>query len=144
MSGILPVVRPVQADTPTVHLTGLHAELRDTIRGYEAALESGAADDDAVMREFLELHRRHHPELDRIMAAHGLEPKESGGASAGAADLSGEGRALPRIIERERRLSEAYGQRLSEGNPDDVIEVLERQQDELTALIDRHEASRGA
>ena len=147
-STILPVIQPVEADLHPESLAKLHTAIVDAKHGDKSfgdRAEPGVA---PMLAEFRAMHDRHERELATAMARHAHPPDEHGsftsyihGGLAWLRDKFGgvDRDAAPQILDGERHVIEAYNDALRRGQPRDVIELLQKQREELGALVAQHD-----
>ena len=132
-------------------LKALHTSEIDAVSGYLKALEvAEGADAKAVLEEALQLHRRGHDRIHKLIVELGEQPDESGSFMASVhkaiitvrATFSGlDHSSLSGFADGEERIAEAYAETIRQNASDDrIVSQLTEQELAIRSLIARMKA----
>ena len=148
-STILPVIHPVEGELDVDSLARLHTAIVDTAEGVDHLRGHADAAATPVLDSFRELHVRHDRELAAEMSGKGHPPSSEGAfhhlVHSGAErlrdlfDTPGDP-ILHQLLDNERQLLEAYNSASERGGPSDTIGLLQRQREEVGALVVKHDS----
>ena len=147
-STILPVIHPVEGEIHVDSLARVHTAIVDATEGIDHLRGHADAATTQALDSFKELHVRHDRELAAEMSGKGHPPSSKGtfhhlvhSGMERLRDLfeTPGDHILHQLLDNERHVLETYNDALERGGPGDTIGLLQRQREELGALVVEHD-----